>query len=154
LALNGVAAPIEAGVLYALLVFGAGFVLGTIRVLLVAPQLDENAAVLLETPIMLIASWYVCRWAVERLHVPRTVLVRSVMGIVGFAVLTLAELSLTTFVFGRSAPEQLQTYATAAGCGRNRARRTDCFCPVAYSSSLAAIRVLDCPPFRCAVIHD
>ena len=63
----------EAGALYAIIVFLIGFILGTIRVLLVAPRLGETTAVILEAPMMLAASWFVCRWCVDRLDVRRTV---------------------------------------------------------------------------------
>jgi len=53
-------------VLYFLLVFGAGFVLGTIRVLVVVPQLDERTAELLETPLMLIVIVAAARWINNR----------------------------------------------------------------------------------------
>src|SRR5262245_49583676 len=63
----------KAGGLYAIIVFLIGFILGTIRVLLVAPRLGETTAVIIEAPIMLAASWFVCRWCVDRLHVTRNV---------------------------------------------------------------------------------
>jgi hypothetical protein len=44
---------LRAGILYFALVFGAGFVLGFIRVVWVAPPLGARAAELLEAPIML-----------------------------------------------------------------------------------------------------
>jgi hypothetical protein len=47
---------IEAGALYAITVFLIGFILGTIRVLLLAPHLGETIAVILEAPLMLAAS--------------------------------------------------------------------------------------------------
>lgn len=61
---------VRAGTLYALTVFLIGFIFGTIRVLLVVPRLGETAAVILEAPVMLGASWFVCRWCVGRLVVP------------------------------------------------------------------------------------
>jgi hypothetical protein len=71
-----------AGALYALVVFLIGFIFGTVRVLLLAPRLGEIPAVVLETPVMLAASWFVCRWCVNWLNVPRAVPTRSVMGAV------------------------------------------------------------------------
>ena len=50
----------KAGALYAIIVFVIGFMLGTIRVLLVAPRLGETTADIIEAPIMLAASWFVC----------------------------------------------------------------------------------------------
>ena len=47
---------IEAGVLYFALVFGAGFVFGTIRTLWVVPRVGTKTAELMETPFMLAAE--------------------------------------------------------------------------------------------------
>jgi hypothetical protein len=71
-----------AGALYAIIVFLIGFILGTIRVLLLAPRLGETTAVLVEAPMILAASWFVCRWWADRLDVTRTVLARSLTGLV------------------------------------------------------------------------
>ena len=66
-----------AGTLYAIIVFLIGFILGTVRVLLVVPHLGETTAVIVEAPIMLAGSWFVCGWCVDRLDVRRTVPTRS-----------------------------------------------------------------------------
>ena len=105
---------IEAGALYAIIVFVIGFILGTIRVLLVAPRLGETTAVIGEAPIMLAASWFVCRWCVDRLDVTRNVPSRSLMGFVAFLVLMSAEIGLGA-VFGRSLLDQLAAYGSPAG---------------------------------------
>ena len=101
-----------AGACYALIVFLIGFIFGTLRVLILAPHLGETGAVSLETPVMLAASWFVCRWCVDRLNVPRTVPARLIMGAVAFAVLIAAETSLALFVFGRSATEIIESYGS------------------------------------------
>ena len=62
-----------AGALYAITVFLTGFILGTIRVLLLAPRLGETTAVIIEAPIMLAVGWFVCRWCVDRLDIGRGV---------------------------------------------------------------------------------
>jgi hypothetical protein len=62
----------------------------------------ETTAVIVEAPIMLTASWFVCRWCVNRLDVRRTVAARSWMGLVAFLVLMSAEVGLGAVVFGRS----------------------------------------------------
>jgi hypothetical protein len=82
---------VRAGALYAIIVFLVGFIIGSIRVLWLAPRLGETGAVSLETRVMLAASWFVSRWCVDRLDVPGTVSARSVMGAVAFVVLMLAE---------------------------------------------------------------
>jgi hypothetical protein len=57
---------LKAGVLYFALVFGAGFVLGTIRTLWIVPRLGTRMAELMETPIMLMITILVARWTVRR----------------------------------------------------------------------------------------
>ena len=104
----------KAGALYAIVVFSIGFILGTIRVLLLAPRLGETIAVIVEAPIMLAASWFVCRWCVDRLDVRRTVAARSLMGLVAFMVLMSAEVGLGA-VLGRSLPDQLAAYKSPSG---------------------------------------
>jgi len=56
---------IEAGALYAIIVFVIGFILGTMRLLLLVPRLGATTAVIFESPVMLAASWFVCRWCVD-----------------------------------------------------------------------------------------
>jgi hypothetical protein len=51
----------------AIMVFLIGFILGTISVLLLTPCLGETTAVILEAPMILAASWFVCGWCVDRL---------------------------------------------------------------------------------------
>ena len=103
-----------AGALYAIIVFLIGFILGTIRVLLVAPRLGETTAVILEAPMMLAASWFVCRWCVDRLDVRRTVPARLLMGLVAFLVLMSAEVDLGV-VLDRSIIDQLAMHKSASG---------------------------------------
>jgi hypothetical protein len=47
---------VKAGALYFALVFGAGFLLGTIRTLWVVPRVGTRTAELMEMPIMLIVT--------------------------------------------------------------------------------------------------
>lgn len=56
---------LRAAVLYFLLVFGAGFVLGSGRVLFLVPLLGERAAELLEIPLMLGIIVFSARWIVR-----------------------------------------------------------------------------------------
>jgi len=61
---------VKAAVLYFTLVFGTGFVLGTIRTLWVVPRLGTRTAELLEAPFMLVATVVAAQWTVARLAVP------------------------------------------------------------------------------------
>ena len=55
---------LKAGALYFALVFGAGFVLGTIRTLWVAPRVGMRIAELMETPNMLVVIIVAARWII------------------------------------------------------------------------------------------
>jgi hypothetical protein len=99
---------------YAVIVFLIGFILGTVRVLLLAPRLGETIAVTIEAPMILTASWFVCRWCVNRLDVAATVPARSLMGLVAFLVLMSAEVGLGA-VLGRSLVDQVAAYGSQAG---------------------------------------
>lgn len=55
--------------LYFALVFGAGFVLGTIYTLHVVPHLGTRTAELVETPFMLGVTIVAARWVVRRFAV-------------------------------------------------------------------------------------
>jgi hypothetical protein len=63
---------------------------------------------------MLAASWFVCRWCVDRLNARRTVPARSLMGLVAFLVLMSAEVELGV-VLGRSIVDQLAMYKSPSG---------------------------------------
>ena len=104
----------KAGALYAIIVFVIGFIFGTIRVLLLVPRLGETTAVIIEAPIILAASWFVCRWCVDRLDVEPTVPARSLMGLVAFLVLMSFEVGLGA-VFDRSLVDQVAIYGSLAG---------------------------------------
>jgi hypothetical protein len=104
----------EAGALYAVIVFLIGFILGSIRVLLLAPRLGETIAVIIEAPVILAASWFVCRWCVKRLNVTGTVPDRSLTGLVAFLVLMSVEFGLG-IVLGRSLVDQVAAYGSPAG---------------------------------------
>lgn len=101
---------IIAGVSYFTLIFALGFALGAIRILVIAPRLGSTGAVFLEVPIMLTASWILCGWLVRRFRVSPVIGARLAMGITAFALLMLAELGVSVFVFDRSPAEHVATY--------------------------------------------
>jgi hypothetical protein len=106
---------VEAGVTYFAIVFAAGLALGTVRVLLLVPQLGELLAALLELPIMLGISWFVCAKLIARYQVPPRIPARLTMGAVAFGLLMLAELALSLTLFGRSMTDFVQALATSHG---------------------------------------
>ncbi len=111
---QGPGASARAGIAYFATVFAAGFVLGTVRTLLLVPGLGELAAVLVEIPFMLLVAWMACRWLVRRFSVPSRATDRLVMGGVGFALLMVAEL-LLTLALGNGPAAFLAGFAEPAG---------------------------------------
>jgi len=85
-----------AGALYFALVFGAGFVVGFVRVLWLVPLVGERAAELLEAPLMLAVTIVAARWVVRRRAVPTTTS-RLGVGLVALGLMLVVEL---TFVLG------------------------------------------------------
>ena len=52
--------------LYFTIVFGAGFILGPIRVLMLEPRLGTRIAELIEMPVMLLVIWAAAGWISQR----------------------------------------------------------------------------------------
>jgi hypothetical protein len=90
----------KAGLLYCAVVFAAGFVLGGLRTLYVAPLSGELIAVALEAPVMLAISWSACGWIAERLEVPDEILPRLIMGGVALVCMAAAEAGLALIMAG------------------------------------------------------
>lgn len=102
----------KAAILYFAAVFTVGFVLGAIRVMIIAPHLGEVMATLIELPFMLVVSWFVCAWAVRRFAVTPALGPRLVMSLLAFILMIAAETILGTLSFGRTLSEQLQVHLT------------------------------------------
>ena len=106
---------LKAGVLYFALVFGAGFVLGTIRTLWIVPRLGTRTAELMETPIMFVVTILAARWIVLRLAVPSTPFARLGMGCIALGLLLVAEFGLVLWLRGLSIKEYLATRDPVSG---------------------------------------
>ena len=115
LSVDNVRRALLASTAYFLILFALGFVLGTIRVLLVAPRIGELAATAAELPIMLTAAWFVCRWIIDRWHVPLDAIFRCAMALWFLALLSVFEVSLGAILFDRSPSEQWAVLSTPAG---------------------------------------
>jgi len=106
---------VKAGVTYFAIVFAAGFALGTLRVLLLIPQVGELPAVLLELPLMLGISWLASAKLIARFQVPPRIPARATMGAVAFTLLMLAELTLSLTLFGSSLNDFTRSLTTPQG---------------------------------------
>jgi hypothetical protein len=98
---------LKAGILYFALVFGAGFVLGTVRVLFVEPRMGTRMAELMETPVMLAVTIAAALWVVRRLALPSITSFRLGMGFVALALLLAQEFTLVLWLRGISISEYL-----------------------------------------------
>jgi hypothetical protein len=106
---------LKAGMLYFVFVFGAGFLLGPIRILWVVPRLGTRVAELLEAPIMFVITIVAARWIVRRLAVPSTASSRLSMGGIALSLLLIAEFTLVLWLRGLSIREYLAGRDSVAG---------------------------------------
>ena len=106
---------VKAGVLYFALVFGAGFMLGTIRTLWIVPRLGTRMSELMETPIMLVISIVAARWTVLRLAVPSVPSARLVMGGIALVLMLVAEFGFVLWLRGMSIRDYLATRDPVSG---------------------------------------
>ena len=106
---------LKAGVLYFAVIFGAGFVLGPMRILWVVARLGTRVAELLEAPVMLVITIVAARWIVRRFAVPPTPSSRLGMGGIALSLLLIAEFALALWLRGLSIREYLAARDPVAG---------------------------------------
>ena len=106
---------VKAGALYFALVFGAGFVLGTVRTLWVVPRLGTRTAELMEMPIMLAVTILAARWTVLHLKVPSMWSARLEMGCMALVLILIAEFGFVLWIRGLSIKDYLATRDPVAG---------------------------------------
>jgi hypothetical protein len=106
-------ATLQAATTYFACVFAAGFVLGTIRTLIIAPQMGDLAATVLELPAMLALSWFTCAWVLRQTPVPRTSRDRLGMGMAALLLLLFAEAVISLAFGGLTLAQHVALYARA-----------------------------------------
>ncbi|MEO5937795.1 MAG: hypothetical protein ABIQ43_02160 [Sphingomonas sp.] len=104
-----------AATIFFLGLFAVGFVLGTIRVIFVAPRIGQLAATIAEIPVMLVAAFFTSRWSIRHWQVVRKGAVRWTMGIWFLILLAGFETVLGVTLFGRSIADQWVALAAPAG---------------------------------------
>ncbi len=100
---------------YFAIVFSLAFALGIVRTLLVAPGTGDVVAVLIETPFVLLASWFAARWCTRRFSVPAHAPDRLAMGLAAFTLLMTVETALGLVLFGRPLAQQFAAFGAPAG---------------------------------------
>ncbi len=107
--------PLLAGTAYFAIVFAAGFMFGTLRVLLVAPYVGPLFAVLIEMPFMLGIAWLVCRTLMRRMNAPNVRTAGIVMGATAFVLLMAGEYLLALGFNGVTVSQYMAQIATPPG---------------------------------------
>lgn len=88
------------------IIFALGFVLGTLRVLWLAPLSGPVAATLTELPVILAASWWAAGWAVRRFAIAGSGEALAI-GAGAFALLMAAECALAVGMMGQTPAQWL-----------------------------------------------
>ncbi|WP_237215379.1 hypothetical protein [Falsiroseomonas oryziterrae] len=106
---------IGAGVLWFAVMFGLGFLLGPVRILVLEPRLGPTGAVLVEAVPMVAAMTLLAPWVARLFDVAPTAAARLGMGAVGLILLLMADTLLGWLLFGRGVGSLLERPATWDG---------------------------------------
>jgi len=106
---------LRAGVLYFLIVFATGFLLGTIRTLWVAPKLGVRTAELIEAPLMFGVSILAARWVVRWLALSSQWSARFLCGAIALGLMLLSEFTLVRWIRGLTIREYFATRDPISG---------------------------------------
>lgn len=100
---------LKAALVYFLIVFGVGFLLGPIRILLVVPRLGERMAELLEAPVMLLVIILAANWIVRRFQLPVRLVYRLGAGVIAFILGVVFEFGLVLTLRGLTLREYFES---------------------------------------------
>ena len=106
---------VKAGLLYFFMVFGAGFVLGPVRIIWAEPRFGTRMAELLEMPVMFVVIVLAARWIVGRLAIPPAAASRLGMGFLALALLLAAEFALVLKLRGMTISDYLANRDPVSG---------------------------------------
>jgi hypothetical protein len=106
---------IKAGLAYFALVFGAGFVLGALRVSFLVPRLGERIAELSEMPLMFAIVAISARFVIRRFAVPLSIAARIGTGLLALGLLLAAELLLAVVLQDRSLADYVASRDPVSG---------------------------------------
>lgn len=140
----------RAGAAYFAGVFGAGFALGTLRVLFVEERAGPVLSVVLETPVMLAIAWFVAGFAVRRFQVAGAASARIAMGALALVLLVAAETALASAGFGVPVAEHFAGYVSARGAVTAFGQIVFALIPLAPGEGRRRLRALSRPCCACA----
>jgi hypothetical protein len=103
---------LKAAVIYFAIVFGAGFVLGPIRILLLVPRFGERVAELMEFPVMLVVIVLAARWLVRKFQLAAHTLL---VGFIALGLMIAFEFTLVLWLRGLTLTEYFRARDPVAG---------------------------------------
>lgn len=106
---------IKAGLVYFALVFGAGFVLGALRVSILVPGFGERISELSEMPLMFVVIVIAARFVMRRFAVPFSIATRLGIGLLALGLLLAAELLLAVVLQERSLADYVASRDPVSG---------------------------------------
>ncbi len=104
-----------ASVLYFAVVFGAGMLLGPIRVFWLEPRLGKSIAVLCEMPFLVTAMILAAQWLPRQTGISGARGPLATMGVGALILQQMADFAVGTMLRGLTPSEQLQNFKTPAG---------------------------------------
>ena len=105
---------LAASLAYFACVFAAGFLLGTLRVLVLERLTGPVPATLVEVPVMLVLSWLAAGFVLHRFAPGSPAGPRLAIGLLALAFLLLAEVAVSILAFGRTPGEHFALYGDVA----------------------------------------
>lgn len=105
----------SAAAIYFLATFSAGFLLGSIRVVLLEPRIGAVAATLCEAPLLLIAMVVAARWTPRLVGLTTSLARMLAVGMSALALQQAADLLVGMLLRGLSAQQQFARLATPEG---------------------------------------
>ncbi len=106
---------VAARLIYVMIVFGVGFLLGLIRVLVLEPMAGPTFAVACEVSVLVAVMIPVARWLPARLELPLKVSMLVSMGLGALLLQQLADFAVGIYLRNLSATQIVATYFIPAG---------------------------------------
>jgi hypothetical protein len=106
-------AVLIAALSYFVPVFAAAFLLGVLRISLLAPHVGDLGAVAIEVPVVLAISWVVAGWMLRRQRFGGGQ--RLLVGILAFVLLIVTELVLAILAFDQTLADFMGNLGTPPG---------------------------------------
>ena len=106
---------IKAGLAYFVLVFGAGFILGAIRVPFLVPRLGERIAEIIEMPVMFVIVLLSAKFIVRRFALPATTSARLRVGLLALGLVLAAEILLAVAIQKQSLGQYIASRDPVSG---------------------------------------